>query len=164
MAISHLNQMEASIIDSTIPRTRTVDMSLSMQRWKAKVEEFNSLAPPNRQISDAQQSQQLVNLRRFIRNVPELKDIDRLVDVMCSCHTKTPNEISQIYFDVATSWDGVTNMENQGRRGTPSRNIHTAEILGEDNDEDVPLENNVHEVLPTSETWLCLISNVFVKF
>jgi len=37
---------------STIPRTRHVDMSLSMQIWIAKVEEFNSLALLNRQISE----------------------------------------------------------------------------------------------------------------
>jgi len=49
---SCINQMETSIIDSTIPRTRHVDMSLSMRRWIAKVEEFNSLAPLNRQISE----------------------------------------------------------------------------------------------------------------
>ena len=43
-------------------------------------------------------------------------------------------------------------LANQGRRGTPSRNIHLTEILGEDSDENVddvqPLENNAHEVLP----------------
>lgn len=62
-------------------------------------------------------------LKRFIRNVPELKDINKLVDVMCSGRAKSSDEIIQIYFDIATSWGGQTNEENQGRRGAPSRNI-----------------------------------------
>ena len=52
-------------------------MSLSMQKWKALVKEFN---PVEQYIND---SQQLVYLKQFIRDVPDLKDINKLVDVMC---------------------------------------------------------------------------------
>ena len=59
----------------------------------------------------------------------------------------TSAEKIQIYFDVATKLDGENKRDNQGRRGTPSRNIHLAEILGEDIDEGVLLESNVHDGL-----------------
>lgn len=95
-------------------------------------------------------------LKRFIRNVPELKDMKKLVDIMCTTvqnngHTPLPAEKTQMYFNVATRVDKDFKEANQGRRGTHSRNIHLAEILGEDNEEnvdgDTPLENNAHEIL-----------------
>jgi hypothetical protein len=145
--------MEDSIIDAKVPKNRRQDMSVSMQKWKALVEEFNSIAPVDRYINE---SQQLVYLKRFIKDVPELKDINKLVDVMCTGiqnngRTATPAEKIQIYFNVATRWDSETRGDNQGRGGTLTRNIHTAQILGEGVVEDVPLETNNHEVLPDGD-------------
>ena len=93
MVISNLNQMENSIIDVKLLKVRRIDLSLSMQRWIALVEEFNGIAPIARQINEASQ---LVYMKRFIRDVPELKEIDKMVDVMCSCRTRTPAEQIQI--------------------------------------------------------------------
>ena len=78
-----------------------------------------------------------------------MKDMNKLVDVMCTATGRTPlpAEKTQMYFNVATRIDKEYRETNQGRGGTSSRNIHLAEILGEDSEENVPLENNVHEVL-----------------
>ena len=143
-------------MEGEIPEIRRQPLLLSMQKWKLKVDDFNSLAPSDRHINDAQT---LVHLKRFIKNVPELKDINNMVTVMCTGllsngHTPSPLDKIQMYFNVATTVDKGVKAANRGRRGrgTPSRNIHLAEILGEDikenDDEVLPLENNAHEVLP----------------
>ena len=56
-----------------------------MQKWKALVKEFN---PVEQYIND---SQQLVYLKQFIRDVPDLKDINKLVDVMCDARWENPD-------------------------------------------------------------------------
>jgi len=53
MAISNLDEMESGIIDGVIPKNRRQALLLSMQKWKALVKEFNSLAPPERYIMRA---------------------------------------------------------------------------------------------------------------
>ena len=73
MAIRNLDEMEESIIDGKVPKDRRQDVAVSMQKWKALVEEFNSIALIERYINE---SQQLVYLKRFISDVPELKDVN----------------------------------------------------------------------------------------
>lgn len=95
-------------------------------------------------------------LKRFVREVPELKDMNKLVDVMCTViqnigRTPLPAEKTQMYFNVATRIDKEYREANQGRGEMSSRNIHLAEILGEVSEENLPLENNVHEVLPDGD-------------
>jgi len=67
----------------------------------------------------------------------------------------TASEKIQMYLSVATTVDKGIKAGNRGRRGSPSRNIHLAEILGEDADEydddASPLENNAHEGLPDDD-------------
>ena len=75
MAIANLDEMESSIMDGEIPEPRCQPLLLSMQKWRLKVDDFNSLAPPGRYINDAQT---LVHLKRFIKNVPELQDINNV--------------------------------------------------------------------------------------
>lgn len=143
MAISNLDEMEVGIIDGVIPENRRQPLLSTMQKWKAKVEEFNSLALPERYINE---SQTLVYLKRFIRNVPELKDMNKLVDIMCTGiqnnigQTPLPADKIQMYFNVATRIDKDSKEANQGRRGTSSRNIHLAEIFGEDSEENVDVD------------------------
>ena len=78
MAIRNLDEMEESIIDGKVPKDRRQDVAVSMQKWKALVEEFNSIAPIERYINE---SQQLVYLKRFISDVPEL-----LGNIRSLCH------------------------------------------------------------------------------
>ena len=153
MAICNLNEMEDSIIEAKIPKNRHQDMSVMMHKWKALVEDFNSTAPIDRYIND---STQLVYLKRFIKDVPELHDINKLVDVMCNGiqnngRVATPAEKIQIYFNIATRYDSETRGDNRGRGGNSTRNIHTAEILGGGDTADAPLETNNHEVPPYEE-------------
>ena len=107
MAISNLNEMKNSVIDAKLPKVRRINLSLSMQRWIALVEEFNGIALIERQVNDAQQ---LVYLKRFIRDVPEVKEINKMVDVMCSGRTTTPAEKIQIYFDLTSPQDGIVKL------------------------------------------------------
>ena len=157
IAIANLDEMENSIIRSEIPENRRQALHKIMQNWKLKVDDFNELAPSARFINEAQT---LVHLKHFIGNVPELKNINDLVNVMCtgiqnSGHTPTARDKIQMYFNVAATVDKNVQEGNRGRRGAPSRNIHVTEILGEDADErgnDVPLlENNAHEGLPDDD-------------
>jgi len=83
-----------------------------------------------------------------------------MVDIMCTGlqnngHTPLPIDKIQMYFNVATRVDKDFKAANRGRRGTPSRNIHLAKILGEDIEENVvddsPQEINAHEVLPNGD-------------
>jgi len=53
MAMSNLDEMESGIIDGVIPKNRRQPSLSTMQKWKAKVEEFNSLAPPEGYIMRA---------------------------------------------------------------------------------------------------------------
>ena len=157
MAIANLDEMENSIIRSEIPENRRQALHKIMQNWKLKVDDFNDLAPAARFINEAQT---LVHLKHFIQNVPELKNINDLVNVMCtgiqnSGHTPTARDKIQMYFNVAATVDKNVQEANRGRRGAPSRNIHVTEILGEDADEygnDAPLlENNAHEGHPDED-------------
>ena len=165
IAIANLDEMEDSIIDGTIPLTRRQSLLLYMEKWKAKLDDFNSLAPPDRYMNEAQT---LSHLKRFIRHVPELQDMNKLVDIMCTGlrqdgRAPTSKDKIQMYFNVATKVDKDARAANRGRRGVPSRNIHLTEILGEDTEEDdddvQPLENNAHEVLPDVDMkrwmWRC---------
>jgi len=157
MAISNLDEMENSIMEAEIPETRRQALLTSMQKFILKIDDFNNLATPDRQMNDAQK---LTNLKRLIRNVPELQSINSMVTVMCTGlsgkgRTPTPLEKIQMYLSVATMVDKGIKGVNRGRRGSPSRNIHLTEILGEDADEydtDVsPLESNAHEGLPDDD-------------
>jgi len=130
-----------------------------MQKWKLKLDDFNSLAPPDRFMNDAQT---LVHLKCFIKNVPELQSINNMVTVMCtgllsSGRTPTASDKIQMYFNVATTVDKDIKAANRGRRGTSSRNIHLTEILGEDaeeyDDDVTPLESNANEALPEWIMW-----------
>jgi len=153
MAIANLDEMENSIMVVEIPEVRRQALLTSMQKFLGKIDDFNKLAPLDRQMNDAQK---LINLKRLIKNVPELQSINSMVTVMCTGligkgRIPTPLEKIQMYLSVATTVDKGIKAVNRGRRGSPSRNIHMTEILGEDADEyggDVPLlENNAHEGL-----------------
>ena len=157
MAIANLDEMENSIMMAEIPEVRRQALITSMQKYLLKIDDFNKLASADRQMNDAQK---LTNLKRLIRNVPELENINSMVTVMCTGlmgrnHTPTPLEKIQMYLSVATMVDKGIKAANRGRRGSPSRNIHLTEILGEDADEydtDVPpLESNAHEGLPDGD-------------
>ena len=107
MAIANLDEMENSIMEAEIPETRRQPLLVSMQKWKLKVDDFNSLAPPDRFMNDAQT---LVHMKRFIKNVPELQSINNMVNVMCtgllnSGRTPTALDKIQMYFNVATTVD-----------------------------------------------------------
>ena len=109
LPISMRWRMESSIMDGEIPEPRRQPLLLSMQKWRLKVDDFNSLAPPGRYINDAQT---LVHLKRFIKNVPELQDINNMVDIMSMCtglqnngHTPSSLDKIQMYFNVATRVD-----------------------------------------------------------
>jgi len=157
MAIANLDEMENSIMEAEIPETRRQALLTSMQKFILKIDDFNNLATPDRQMNDAQK---LTNLKRLIRNVPELQSINSMVTVMCTGligkgRTPTASEKIQMYLSVATMVDKGIKGVNRGRRGSPSRNIHLTEILGDDADEydgdDSPLENNAHEGLPDDD-------------
>ena len=144
-------------MEAEIPETRRQALLTSMQKFILKIDDFNNLATPDRQMNDAQK---LTNLKRLIRNVPELQSINSMVTVMCTGligkgRTPTASEKIQMYLSVATMVDKGIKGVNRGRRGSPSRNIHLAEIIGDDADEydtDVsPLENNAHEGLPDDD-------------
>jgi len=157
MAIANLDEMENSIMIAAIPEVRRQALITSMQKYLLKIDDFNKLAPPDREMNDAQK---LVNLKRLIINVPELQNINSMVTVMCTGligkgRIPTALEKIQMYLSVATTVDKGIKPVNRGRRGSTSRNIHLTEILGEDADEyntDVsPLESNAHEGLPEDD-------------
>ena len=78
MAIANLDEMENSIMTVEIPETRRQALITTMQKYLLQIDDFNKLAPSDRQISDAQR---LVNLKRLIKNVPELQNINSMVSL-----------------------------------------------------------------------------------
>ena len=120
MAIANLDEMENSIIRSEIPENRRQPLHKVMQKWKLEVDDFNDLAPSAQFINEAQT---LVHLKHFIRNVPELKSINDLVNVMCtglqnSGHTPTALDMIQMYFNVSPIFDLCVDQERK-RGSTP---------------------------------------------